>query len=151
MSLQIWLQSGYLLTHQATVAEVQQLLGVVDRELRDAAVPGLSDDGRFMHAYDAALQLCTIALQATGYEVGKGRGHHAYTINSLEHTLGAGQQATTRYLSTCSKLRNQSLYDSAGVVSQQDAQDLLDSAQQLLTDVLAWLRANHPNLVPKGR
>jgi hypothetical protein len=151
MSLENWLRSGYLLTHQATVAEVQQLLAVVDRELGDAAVPGLSDDGRFMHAYDAAFQLCNIALRASGYAVAKGTGHHAYTINSLEHTLGGGQQGTTRFLSACSSKRNQSLYTSAGVVNQQDAQDLLDSAQQLLVDVLAWLHANHPNLVPKGR
>jgi len=47
MSLQSWLQIGHLTNHQATVAEVRSLLGVVDRELADAGVAGLSDDGRF--------------------------------------------------------------------------------------------------------
>jgi hypothetical protein len=151
MSLESWLRSGYLVEHQATVAEVQKLLGVVDRELSDAAVSGLSDDGRFMHAYDdAALQLCTIALHASGYEVSKGKGHHAYTINSLEHALGHQQATTTRYLSTCSKQRSQGLYDHAGVVGDRDATDLLQAAHQLRTEVLDWLRANHPNLLPKG-
>lgn len=148
MTLESWLQSGYLLRHQATVPEVQKLLGLVDRELSDAAVQGLSADGRFMHAYDAALQLCTIALRASGYAVGKGKGHHAYTINSLEHTLG--QQENAAYLSQCSRVRSRSLYDSAGVVSEQDAQDLLQTARQLRTEVLDWLRANHPNLLPQG-
>jgi hypothetical protein len=153
MSLESWLQSGYLLRHQATVAEVRKLLGLVDRELSDAAVQGLSSDGRFMHAYDAALQLCTIALHVSGYAVNRRvKGHHAYTINSLEHTLG--QQQTSVYLSTCSTQRHHSLhhslYDHAGVVSEQDAQDLLQTARQLRTEVLDWLRANHPNLLPPG-
>ena len=52
MSLQNWLQIGHLNNHQATVAEVRSLLGVVDREFADAGVAGLSDDGRFTHAYD---------------------------------------------------------------------------------------------------
>ena len=151
MSLENWLQSGYLLNHQATVAEVQKLLGLVDRELSDAAVQGLSADGRFMHAYDAAFQLCAIALHASGYEVGKGKGHHAYTINSLEHTLGPQQAANTMYLSKCSTQRHHSLYDHAGVVSEQDAQDLLDTARQLMVEVLNWLRVHHSSLVPHGR
>jgi len=144
------LQSGYLIKHQATVAEVQKLFGLVDRELSDAAVQGLSDDGRFMHAYDATFQLCMMALHVTGYKVGKVQGHHAYTINSLEHTLGTGHASTARYLSKSSNLRNHSLYDSAGVVSDQDAQELLATARQLRAEVLSWLRANHQKLLPKG-
>jgi hypothetical protein len=144
------LQSGYLIKHQATVAEVQKLFGLVDRELSDAAVLGLSADGRFMHAYDGALQLCKIALHVSGYEVSKGRGHHSYTINSLEYTLGDQQKAVLGYLSTCSTKRHHSLYDHAGVVSDQDAQDLLEAARQMRAEVLSWLRANHPTLLPKG-
>ena len=150
MSLDSWLQSGYLIKHRATVAEVQKLLGVVARELSDAAVPGLSNDGRFMHAYDAALQLCAIALHASGFAVGKGRGHHAYTINSLEYSLGTQHKANVAYLLACSAQRNQTLYDRAGVVTEQDAKDLLQTAQQLRNEVLARLRAEHPKLLPKG-
>jgi len=42
------------------------------------------------------------------------------------------------------------LYDYAGVVTEEDAQDLREAARQLRADVLNWLRANHPNLLPKG-
>src|SRR5437870_2921558 len=136
MSLENWLQSGYLLNHQATVAEVQKLLGLVDRELSDAAVQGLSADGRFMHAYDAAFQLCRVALHVSGYAVSKGKSHHSFTINSLEYTLGQEQAENTIYLSKCSTQRHHSLYDHAGVVSEQDAQDLLDTARQLMVEVL---------------
>jgi len=58
MSLQNWLQIGHLSKHDATVAEVRNLLGIVDRDLADGSVPGVSDDGRFRNAYEAALILC---------------------------------------------------------------------------------------------
>jgi hypothetical protein len=151
MSLQNWLQIGHLTSHQATVAEVRNLLGVVDRELADAGVVGLSDDGRFTHAYDAALLLCKLALHTSGYEVQKrAPGHHAIWINSLEFTLGDTHKETLIHLSKSSKLRHLSLYDHAGVVQGQDAQDLLDAARQLRTDVLNWLRSQHASLLPSG-
>jgi hypothetical protein len=150
MTLESWLQSGYLARHQATVAEIQKLFGLVDRELSDAAVQGLSADGRFMHAYDAALQLCTLALHVCGYQVSKGPGHHSRTINSLPFSLGQQQATNAIYLSKCSTQRSHSLYDHAGVVSAQDALDLLETARQLRAEVLGWLRTSHPNLLPKG-
>ncbi len=150
MSLQNWLQSGYLLKHQATVAEVQKLLKLVDRELSDAAASGLSCDARFQHAYNAALQLCKLALHASGFEAVRGPGHHSRWIESLPHTLGSQQAPISKYLSTCSAQRRRIEYDDAGVVSEQDAKDLLDTARQLRTGILAYLRTNHSKLLPKG-
>jgi hypothetical protein len=151
MSLQNWLQIGHLTNHQATVAEVQSLLGVVDRELGDAGVAGLSDDGRFTHAYEGALILCKLALHVSGFELHKrAPGHHALWINSLEFTLGNTHKEILTYLSKSSKLRHTGLYDHAGVVQKQDADDLLETARRLRTDVLKWLSSQHPNLLPSG-
>jgi hypothetical protein len=151
MSLQNWLQIGQLTNHQATVAEMRNLLGVVDREIADAGVAGLSDDGRFTHAYDAALLLCKLALHAAGFEVPKrAQGHHALWINSLEFTLGATHKGTLIHLSKSAKLRHITLYDHAGVVQKQDADDLLEAARQLRAGVLHWLRSQHPSLLPSG-
>src|SRR5215831_6596748 len=106
MSLEHWLAMQQLIRHQATVAEVRNLLGVVDRELSDAGVTGLSDDGRFTHAYDAALLLCKLALHVSGFEVAKRTsGHHALWINSLEFTLGDTHKGTLIHLSKSAKLR----------------------------------------------
>jgi len=151
MSLQNWLQIGHLAKHQATVAEVRNLLGVVDGELADAAMASLSDDGRFTHAYDAALVLCKLALHASGFEVQKRvPGHHSFWINSLEFTLGPAHKTTLSHLSISSNLRHMSLYNQAGVVQKQDADDLLQPARQLRADVLNWLRSQHSALVPSG-
>jgi hypothetical protein len=149
MSLQNWLQISKVIKHQATVAEVRNLLGVVDRELADAAVAALSDDGRFTHAYDAALLLCKLALHAEGFEVAKREpGHDSLWINSLEFTLGAAHSSTILLLSKSSTLRHLSLYNQAGVVQKQDADDLLQTARQLRADVLNWLRSQHSALIP---
>ena len=151
MSLQDWLQIGHLTNHQATVAEVRSLLGVVDRELADAGVAGLSVDGRFTHAYDGALILCKLVLHVSGFELHKrAPGHHALWINSLEFTLGDTHKETLIHLSKSSKLRHTILYDHPGIVEKQDADDLLEAARQLRTDVLSWLRSQHPNLLPSG-
>lgn len=151
MSLQDWLQKGYLLEHEATVAEVRSLLGVADREIHDSGVSGLSDEGRFTHAYDAALLLCKLALHASGFELPKrSQGHHSLWINSLEYSLGQEQKATLIHLSKSSKLRHTSLYEQTGVIQKQDADDLLEAAKQLRADVLAWLRSRHPTLMPAG-
>jgi hypothetical protein len=151
MSLQTWLQMGYLAEHEATVAEVRSLLGVIDRELHDAMVAGLSDEGRFTHAYDAALLLCKLALHVSGFELQKrSSGHHSRWINSLEFTLGKEQGETLVLLSKSSHLRHKSVYDQTGVVQTQDADDLIETARKLRTDVLAWLRSQHGTLLPTG-
>ncbi len=151
MSLANWSQIGHLINHQATVAEVRGLLGVVDRELADAGVVGLSADGQFTHAYDAALLLCKLALHVSGFELSKrAPGHHALWINSLEFTLGSAHKNTVIHLAQSSALRHTSLYTRAGVVQKQDADDLLQVARQLRSDVLNWMRSGHPALLPPG-
>ena len=148
MSLQQWLLNGWLRQDETTVAEIQQLFQVVDRDLGDALVTGLSADGCFQHAYDAALQLCMIALRASGYRVRKGQGHHKYGIDSLRYTLGNQWAEMSNHIERCSRLRGQAMYDRIGVVSEADARGLIDAASQLRTDVIDWLTSRHPDLLP---
>jgi len=150
MSLQQWLQNRWLEQFDPTVAAVQQLLEVVDRDLSDAKAQGLSTDARFQHAYDAALQLCMIALKASGYAMPKGQGHHKRGIDSLRHTLGSNWSETADHIERCSRLRGQAMYERTGVVGPEDATDLLKTAEQLRSDVIAWLKANHSELVHPG-
>ena len=152
MSLQDWSRMGQVIEHKATVAEVRNLMGVVDRELADASISGLSDDGRFTHAYDAALILCKLALHVTGFELQKRvPGHHALWVNSLEYTVGGSTVGgVMQHLLKSSKLRHTGLYDHAGVVQKEDADDLLAVARQLRVDVVGWLRSMHSKLLPRG-
>ena len=100
------------------------------------------------HAYDAALQLCMIALRASGYRVRKGQSHHKYGIDSLRHTLGNQWAEMSDHIERCSRLRGQAMYDRIGVVSEADARGLIDAASRLRTDVIDWLTSRHPDLLP---
>jgi hypothetical protein len=66
MSLQKWLEYGWLRPHQPSRKEISDLLRIIDRDLHDAA-GNISADWRFGIAYNAALKLCTILLYAEGY------------------------------------------------------------------------------------
>lgn len=148
MTLEQWYRNGWLQQADASVPELEQLFNVVDRDLGDAQVVGLSADGKFQHAYNAALQLCMLALRASGYRVRKGEGQHKRGINSLRYTLGQDWSEMADHVERCSRLRGQSFYEQTGVVSQQDADDLLVAARQLRGDVVNWLKSSHPTLVP---
>ena len=102
MSLEQWFQICWLQQFDPTVAEILKLIQVVDRDLQDARAQGLSADGRFQHAYDAALQLCMIALKASGYAVPKGQSHHKRGIDSLRYTLGDRWSETADHIDRCS-------------------------------------------------
>ena len=144
MGLETW---SSLQSHQATIAETHQLFEVVDRDLKDAS-KDVSPDTRFSLAYNAALKLCTIALHAEGYETKRREpGQHLTAINSLEHTLGEELKETMVFLSRCSRKRGQAMYERVGVVGQQDADDLVETARRLRADVVAWLKRRHPRLV----
>jgi hypothetical protein len=63
-----------------------------------------------------------------------------------------GSQAQTRadYLDNCRAKRNVSDYDRAGEISDSELRELMAEGQAFRRDLLAWLRANHAALVPKG-
>ena len=150
MSLEDWKRNHWLKEATPSLAEITQLLAVVDREISDASVSELSVDGRFMHAYDAALNLCTIALRSSGYAVIKGQGHHKKTIESLPLCLGKEHSDTAGFIEIASRQRGQAMYDRTDVVEEKDAADLLQTAKELRTALLQWLVKEHKNLVPRS-
>ena len=62
MSLNEWLNNKWLRRHQSSPEEIGNLMGIVDRDIRDASFREVSADWRFGIAYNAALKLCTILL-----------------------------------------------------------------------------------------
>ena len=149
-SLEVWRQNHWLKAITPTLAEITQLFAVVNREIEDASIPELSVDGRFMHAYDAALNLCTIALRASGYAVVKGQGHHKKTIESLPLSMGSEYSDIADQIEIASRQRGQAMYDRTDVVEDADASDLLQTAIQLRAALVDWLRKTNANLIPKG-
>lgn len=87
MSLSSFLDNGRLRRHTTSLEEISDLFRVVDRDLEDASLDQLSADRRFATAYNAALQLATIALHCAGYRTA-GYAHHFITIQVLPEIMG---------------------------------------------------------------
>jgi hypothetical protein len=146
MSLRDWASNGWLKPHRPTRAQVTAIFGVVDRDLADSH-RALSPDGRFNIAYNAALQLCAIALLAEGWRPDRLQAHYR-TIAALPLILGPKWQDGADYLDACRSKRNGLEYDAAGRVSAAEAKELRDFAVGLRAAVVAWLAAEHPQLSP---
>jgi len=86
MSLQNWLNNGWLTEHRTSLQEITALLAVADRDLSDCKTSGLSPDWQLNIAYNAALQTATAALAASGNRAVRD-AHHYRVIQSLAHTI----------------------------------------------------------------
>jgi hypothetical protein len=66
MSLEKWVEYGWLRRKPTSPREVRDPLGVVERSLADSTVKTVSTDLRFIAAFNAALCVATTAHRAIG-------------------------------------------------------------------------------------
>jgi len=144
MNLPNWLASRWLVQHEPGREEVEDLLTVVDRDLGDAAIESLSPDWRLGIAYNAALQLATLALAAEGYRPARDRAHER-AILSLRFTIRTDAQVVDT-IDAVRRKRNISNYERAGTTSASEAHEMYQIAMELRERVLAWLKERHPEL-----
>lgn len=149
MSLQQWHRNGWLKPHSATPSQISELWEIAERDLKDAKTARLSADWQFGIAYNAALKLCAILLNAEGYRADRNLAHYR-TLQSLALVLGKERQGDADYLDTCRVKRNTAEYDLAGQISDDEASELIEFVQELKSDVLYWLKSQHPNLTPNA-
>jgi hypothetical protein len=145
MSLQSWLENGWLRRHKTSSKEIADLLKIIDRDLKDAE-GGISADWRFGIAYNAALKLCLILVYAEGFRPEKTLQHYR-PIQALPLILGKGRKADADYLNACRSKRNIVEYDYVGAVTEDDVCELIQFVKELKTSVLNWLKENHPELI----
>ena len=145
VSLRDWLRNNWLVEHETSPEEIASLLALVERDLANAAIAGLSADWKLNIAYNAALQAATAALAASGYRAAREQ-HHYRTIQSLAHTLGWNATRVNQ-IDRFRKKRNIGGYETAGLVSDREAMEMLQLATGLRAEVIAWFRARHPELL----
>ena len=144
MTLNQWMNNGWLRKHKTSQEEIENLVMIIDRDLKDAK-GGISDDWRFGIAYNAALKLCTILLYAEGFKAERTLQHYR-TIQALPLILGNKRKDDAEYLNSCRSKRNIVEYDYVGGVTGHDADELIEFVKELKADVLEWLNNNHPEL-----
>jgi hypothetical protein len=117
---------------------------LVDRDLDDTT-RDLSADWQFNIAYNAALQLCSILLNAEGWRPERNLAHYR-TLQSLPLILGTDWQDDADYMETCRSKRNKTEYDAVGQVTRAQAKELADFAKRLRKKAISWLKEKHPDL-----
>jgi hypothetical protein len=142
--LRDWQKNSWIVEHKSSPEEIAASLAIVERDLANAKVAGLADDWRLSIGYNAALQAATAALAASGFRAAREQ-HHYRTIQSLALTIGWPAAKVDRF-DRFRKKRNIGGYETAGVVSEQEAREMHELAVGLRDDVLAWLRKQHPKL-----
>ena len=147
MSLHDWQNNSWLVVHESSKEEIAALLAIVERDLANAGLVGLAEDWKLNIAYNAALQAATAALAAAGHRAAREQ-HHYRTIHSLALTINWPATMVAR-LDRFRQKRNIGGYETAGLVSEREAREMHELAASLRDDVLAWLRKNHPKLLPR--
>ena len=143
MSLQDLLDEGRLEQRPTSREEIVELLKTASRALGDASVEQVSLDGRFNHAYDAALLLATIPLRCAGYRT-RGEGHHQTVFSVLPEVMGGAAQRVARYLQKCRTIRNRSTYSRSGIVSKSEVKELISRVEDFRSAVGEWLKDTYP-------
>lgn len=146
MTLRQWLNNRWLAEHETSRDEIAGLLAVIERDLENAAVPGLWPDWKLAIAYNAALQCAIAALAVHGYRPARGASHHYYAIQALGFTLGVDEEVV-RTLDAFRKKRNIADYERAGLVTDTEAEELVRLASQLRDQFMDWLRDNRADLL----
>ena len=124
-------------------AELDDLRAVAERSLKDAALP-LSLDGKFAMAYTAARTLSLMAVRASGYRIKPRGGAHRSTFLAFKVALGSDVEALADYLDVCREKRNDLSYETAGLVSSTEADELAAKCEELRVLVESWIAKHHP-------
>lgn len=145
MSLENWLNDKLIVRHRPSAGEIAELLHICDRDLETAEIIAVGPDWRLSIAHNAAVQAAKAALAAAGYRARK-EGQHYLVLQSLAFTIKT-DPATIKQLDKFREKRNISDYERAGLVTEQEAEEMIGLAKQLRHDVEQWLRVHYPNLV----
>lgn len=144
MSLENWLNDKLIVKHRPSAGEIAELLHICDRDLEKVEIIELGPDWRLSIAHNAAVQAAKAALAAIGYRARR-EGQHYLVLQSLAFSIKT-DPAIIDQLDKFREKRNISDYERAGLVTEQEAEEMIALAKQLRADVEQWLRAHYPNL-----
>lgn len=119
-------KSGLLKREEADQKEITGLVDSGRKRLADAQKGGLSDEGRFDLAYNAAHAFALAAMRRLGYRPAK----RYIVFQALEHTLDLKPEVW-RIFDKCHGNRNILEYDGIFDVDRQLLTDLVDSTKIL--------------------
>jgi len=88
--------------------------------------------------------MAMVALAAAGYRA-RGEGHHYRLIQSLRFTLELEPELIDT-LDVYREMRHSVFYAPIRIISQANADEMVELAIELRQKLTTWLRENHPGL-----
>lgn len=138
MSLAEMLLRDELRREPATAGEVERLLTAIARRLEDAGNEANHPETRLEQAYHAILNCALVGLRTNGLRPTDRPGHHVVALESLIDTLGIPHDRVD-YYQTLRDLRNKDLYTGGIHVTVCQAEEAIEEAQALRSELERWL------------
>lgn len=86
-----------------------------------------------------------MAIACDGYRVASGPGHHQKSFEAVKAALGKAGEPLADYFETCRRKRNHIDYDASEVVTETEAEELIDKAREFQEIVKDWIAKRHPS------
>jgi len=129
------LRSRRIREEKVSRLSVRQALERAERDLQVAARLIAEDlDWAFAISYNAVLQASRAYMFAQGYRPASAEGHKN-TFAFMRIALGKEHEELITYFDRMRVKRNQATYDVAGLITETEAQNLLEKAR----DFVAWI------------
>ena len=139
-TLDDWLRSRWLTAHVPSPSEFENLLAIVERDLADSMVEGISLDTQLGLLYNAALKLADIALRLRGFRATRESAHYRI-VNSLPHTLGERWAESAEFLDLVRTLRHRGDYEAVGLATEEIIAELREELGRLGPAVRSEIKA----------
>ncbi len=121
---------GYLRKSKASKKEINELEGIVKRNIKDSQIKGLSLDRQFTLAYLAALQLITLSILKSGYRVNS-KSHHLSAFKIAKLIFKKEAHNLLIYFEKCRKKRNLIEYKFSNVVKESEVKKIFKNLEKL--------------------
>lgn len=145
-ALKSLIDAGWLEEQPTSADEICGLLGIVERRLDEVQGSLKYPDSIYTLAYDAVRCAATAVLRAHGLRAKHAR-HHEMVFEALHRLAIPDVSDRARYYDACRRKRSTLEYDSAGDVSNAEAEELRKEAVRFATAVRGWLEAHHQELL----
>jgi hypothetical protein len=145
MSLQEWLENGWLREHKTKPDDIRDLLERAKRNISESYRFAGDPDWQFNIIYAAIINLADVALMAEGFRTRSG-SHHYYAIESLKITIGVDNK-TLASIDLFRKKRHLATYEKSGVITMDQVEQILRITKDLQKQVRKWLEDKHPELL----
>ncbi|MEA3403368.1 MAG: HEPN domain-containing protein [Armatimonadota bacterium] len=133
------LEAGRIRRHRSTADQLIAHLDIAHTRLEDASVEGMSAEGTFLFAYDAARAAAEAVMAVEGYRAASGAGRHEIVFEFLRRAERSRWADLAVELDEAREKRNYAEYERAGLITRTEADDLLRRAREFVNEVARWL------------